>query len=297
MMIAMVVIWGLNYSVIKIALSDVPPFTFNALRFSLATLIMVILLMRRGESLRLPRHDLLPVIVLGLAGHALYQIFFIGGLARTTPANSALLLATLPIWVVIYGQLTGVERSSREVWLGIVVSFIGIILLVLGGGDGVNLSASTLTGDLMTLLAAMLWAGYSTISKPLLVRHSPVKITTMQMLIGTPLLIALGLPGVISQNWTAVPAVAWGAVLYSAVLSTVVGYVLWTIGLKRAGNARTAIYSNVTPVVAVVAAWVLLGERLQPGQLVGAVIVLAGLVLTRRGKTISRQVVPPEADS
>jgi drug/metabolite transporter (DMT)-like permease len=284
LLLTMTLIWGVNYSAIKIALGSMPPFVFNVFRFGLATLIMVILLWRRGENLRVARRDILAMIVIGLTGHGIYQILFIGGLARTTPANSALILASMPIWVAVYGVILGTERANRTTWAGITLSFVGIVLLIVGGGKALSLEGSSLIGDLMTLAAAMLWAVFVTISKPLLVRYSPVKVTTIEMLIGTPILILVGLPGLLNQDWQQVPPVAWGCVLYSAVLATVVAYVLWTTGVQRTGSARTAIYSNVTPIAAMVAAWLILGDKLQPGQLAGAAIVLAGLMLTRRGK-------------
>ncbi len=296
MMIGMVVIWGVNYSIIKLALRSLSPFAFNVVRFSLATGLMLVLLRARGESLRIARRDIPAMIVLALSGHGLYQIFFVSGLARTTASNSSLILASMPIFAALYAQLFGTERANRATWAGIVISFAGILLLMLGGGKELSLGSGTLTGDLLTLVAAMLWAGYVTISKPLLARYSPVKITTMLMLLGTPILLAVGLPSALAQDWRSVPPVAWGAILYSAVLSTVLAYTLWSVGIRRIGSTRTAIYSNVTPIAAIAAGWLLLGDRLQPAQAIGAAVVVCGLLLTRRGR-ISHQEPAPNASA
>lgn len=285
MMIGMVVIWGVNYSIIKLAMRSLSPFTFNVVRFSLATLLMLLLLRARGESLRIARRDIPAMLVLGLTGHGLYQIFFVSGLALTTASNSSLILASMPIFAALYAQLFRVERANRATWIGIAISFAGILLLMLGSGKEFSVGSSTLTGDFLTLVAAMLWAGYVTISKPLLVRYSPVKVTTMLMLVGTPILVAVGLPSALAQDWRSVPPIAWGAILYSAGLSTVLAYTLWSVGIRRIGSTRTAIYSNVTPIAAVAAGWLLLGDRLQPAQAVGAAVVVCGLLLTRRGRT------------
>lgn len=285
MMLVMVLIWGFNYSFIKLSLREIPPFTFNVLRFSLATLLMLLILRLRGETLAIARRDWPAVILLALAGHGIYQLFFITGLSLTTAANSALLLASMPIFVAIYSHFFKIERANGLVWAGIGLSFLGIILLMLGGGKTISLSGAHLAGDLLTLVAAMLWGAYSTISKPLLVRYSPVKLTALQMTIGTPILVAVGLPGLLSQDWRPITAVAWGGAFYSAVLATVVAYVFWSIGIQRTGSARTAVYSNLTPIAAALAAWLILGDRMQPAQALGAAVVVCGLILTRRGRT------------
>jgi hypothetical protein len=170
LMLGVTIIWGINFSVLKVALQYFSPLAFNALRFSLATLIMLLALRWQRESIAVSRSDLLAVVGLGLLGHTLYQLVFINGLARTTPANASLLMATAPIFVVLYGRILGIERTNRLVWGGICVSFAGILLLVLGGGGQVRLGGSTILGDLLVLGAAMLWAAYTTGSKPLLAR-------------------------------------------------------------------------------------------------------------------------------
>jgi drug/metabolite transporter (DMT)-like permease len=285
MLLLMVLIWGVNYSIIKIALSSFAPFAFNVLRFGLATLLMLALLKARGESLHVARSDIPAMILLGMMGHGIYQLLFISGVALTTPANSSFILATMPIFAAIFAHFQGIERANRTVWAGVLMSFLGILLLVLGGnGPGLELQGSTIIGDLCCLGAALLWAASMITGRRLLLHYSPVKVTTLQMLVGTPLLIAVGLPSMVEQRWSQVPLAAWGGIFYSAVLATVVGYILWSVGLQRVGNARTAIYSNVTPIISAVSAWLLLGDGLRSPQIIGAGVVIAGLLLARRGR-------------
>ena len=129
LMLGAVVIWGLNFTVVKLAIQDFSPMAFNALRFGLATVVMLAILGWRATSsgAREPpgvaRADIPAIILLGLLGHTLYQLVFINGLARTTPANSSLLMATSPIWVVIISYLLRIERVNRRMWAGILLSF------------------------------------------------------------------------------------------------------------------------------------------------------------------------------
>jgi drug/metabolite transporter (DMT)-like permease len=284
LMLGAVLIWGINFSVLKVVLQYFSPLAFNALRFSLATLVMLVALRWQRESVSIARADLLPVIGLGLLGHTVYQLVFINGIARTSPANASLLMATSPIFVVIYGRILGIERTNREVWAGIGVSFVGILLLVLGGEGNVSLGGSSILGDLLILGAAMLWAGYTVGAKPLLARHSPIKLTSVSMLFGTVPLVLISVPALVQQDWHAPTGGAWLGLLYSAVFSVAIGYVVWYTSVRRVGSARTAIFNNLTPVVSVVVAWLFLGYKLAPLQLVGGIVVLAGLVLTRQGR-------------
>ena len=159
-----------------------------------------------------------------------------------------------------------------------------MLLLIAGGSAGISLANGATTGDLMVLGAAMLWAVYTTGSKPLLTRHSATKLTAMSMLAGVPPLVLMSLPDLVRQDWQAIPLTHWLFMLYSGLMAVVLGYTLWSMSVQRVGNARTVIYSNVTPVVAVAVAWVILGDRLTIWQGLGAAIVLAGLLLTRQGR-------------
>ena len=282
--LAAVIIWGINFSVLKVVLEYFSPLAFNAVRFGLATIFMLLVLRWQREPLSVSRADLLPAIGLGLLGHTCYQLVFINGMARTSPANASLLMATAPIFVVIYGRLLGIERTNRVVWGGIGLSFVGILLLIVGGGGDVHLGGSTLLGDLLVLGAAMLWAGYTTGSKPLLGRYSPVRLTTVTMVFGTIPMVLVSIPAILQQDWRAPTAGAWLGLLYSAVFAITIGYVAWYTSVRRVGSARTAIFSNLAPVVSVLVAWLFLGYGLAPLQLAGGVVVLAGLLLTRRGR-------------
>ena len=288
-MLGAVVIWGVNFTVVKLALREFNPLVFNALRFGLATVVMMGILWWRGpapgeRSLALaPRRDWLLIALLGVCGHTLYQVLFINGLARTTPANSSLLMATAPIWVAIIGLILGIERISRLMWAGILLSFSGLALLIFSG-DAVSLGGTTLLGDLLLLGCAILWAVYTTASKPLLGRYSPLRLTAWSMLAGTIPLMLVSVPAMVQQDWKQLSLGTWGLLAFSAFFAVVIGYLIWYTSVQRVGNARTAVYSNLTPVAAIIFAWLTVGNTLTPRQLLGAAIVLAGLVVTRRGR-------------
>ncbi len=218
-----------------------------------------------------------------MIGHSFYQILFINGMAQASAGTAALILATTPIFVAIYAHLLGIERAKPLVWAGILLSFAGIVLIIVGGSQQIDLRGGAALGSLLMLGSAMGWAGYVAGSGTLLRRHSPLKVTTMSMMFGTPLLVLVSLPQIIAQPWGSVPAGGWAGLLYSSSLSIALAYVLWTTGIQRVGTARTAVFQNLVPVFTVILAWLVLGDRLAPLQLAGAAAVLTGILLTRRG--------------
>jgi drug/metabolite transporter (DMT)-like permease len=281
-LLSTVLFWGVNFAVVKYALRFFSPLAFNAVRFGLATVIMLFVLILRREDWRLSSRDLVGMVLLGLSGHTAYQYFFINGVANTSPSSSSLILATAPIFVAIYSHCLGIDRARRIVWIGIALSFVGMLLLVLGKGAAGGAAGGSLKGDLLMVGAAMLWASYVTGSRPLLLHHSPIKVTALSMLAGIPPFIAISWSELTGQAWAQVPPEAWACLFYSAFLAICVGYIFWAIGVQRVGSIRTGAYQNAVPVVAVVVSWVFLRDALQPLQILGAAIVLFGIILTRR---------------
>ena len=152
MMLFAVVIWAFNFTVIKLALSSFAPLAFTAVRFALAMVTMLILLRLRGETLAVNRRDLVGIIIVGLVGHPLYQWLFINGLALTSPGNASLLLGVAPIFVALYGQVSGAERASPIVWGGVLTTFLGMVLVIAGRTGGLQLGSNGATGDLLVLV-------------------------------------------------------------------------------------------------------------------------------------------------
>ncbi len=278
---SMVLVWGANFSIVKAALSTLSPLAFNAVRFSLATALLAGILRRQGKPLGVARADVWKVIVLGLLGHGFYQIFFIEGLARTTAANSSLIMATVPVFVALLSAALRLERITLRRWIGIFLSFLGIFLVILGGGGRIQINVSSLVGDLLILSAALTWGVYTVFSKPLLARYSPLHLTAITMVSGTALLILAGVPALIEQSWAAVAPSAWAGLVYSAVFAIAIAYLIWFTAVQRVGNAYTAVYSNGTPVVASLLAWLVLREPFRPLQAIGGVVILIGLALAR----------------
>ena len=280
-MLLVCLIWGMNFSVTKSAFDQLAPLPFTAIRFIISSLLLWLIIRVVEGPAPLPSGSLRQLVVLGVVGNTCYQLAFMLGLARTTATNSALILSTVPTVVAMFAGALGLERITLRMWVGIAMGTAGVALVIATGGVGFN--RETFVGDLLTVLAVLFWAGYTVGLRRVPQNVSPLRVTAITTMAGTPGLVLVGVPSLLQLDLGAVGPNAWLAVGYSSVLSLVVAYLLWNRSVKAIGGTRTAIYMCLTPVVAVFGAWLLLGERPQPLQGVGAVLIVAGVLLTRTG--------------
>jgi drug/metabolite transporter (DMT)-like permease len=284
----MAFIWGANYTIVKSAFADLEPQAFNALRMSGASLVMLAAMraMRGAKDTfgvfhtpaRVTPREWVQLAALGAVGHCAYQYCFVGGLARTSVANSSLLIAMTPVLIAIMIAAGG-HRVPPAHWAGTTLSLAGIYVVL---GHGARFGGASLRGDVMVGIAVVCWAVYTLGSRGLMRRHSALGVTGLSMALGTAMYVPIAAGSLLRVRWDAVHARTWLALAYSALFALCVAYTIWYAAVKRIGSARTSVYSNVVPIVAMAAAVIWLGEPLGPVKLVGAGMVLAGVALTRR---------------
>ncbi|HYO53416.1 DMT family transporter [Archangium sp.] len=279
-LIFVVIIWGTNYTVVKEALSTFPPMAFMALRFGLAAAAMAVVLHTREGWKPLPRATLLKLVVLGLLGNPLYQLCFLMGLAHTTAANSGMLASGTPVVTALLGAALGVDRLRRPLAMGLALAVPGMLLIV--SARGPELDASTRQGDFLILGASLCWAIYTVGIRSLGTELSALRITALTMITGAPGVVLMGLPSVMDLKLESIGPGAWFGVVYSALIPLVLAYVVWNRSVQAVGSSRTAIYNSGTPVVAALTAWLVRGERPTWTQALGAVLVISGVLISRR---------------
>lgn len=279
-MIAVVMIWGLNFSAMKIGLREIPPLAFAGLRFAGASVLLWLLLVWREGPLRLPQGTLWKLTWVGLVGNTLYQLGFTYGLRITSAANASLLIATTPALVAFFGALLGIERLRRHTIAGIILAFLGVALVVASGQ--LHFTTKSLPGDLLLFGCAVCWTIYTLGVRTLAQGLSPLAITTWTTITGAPALLLMGIPDLLRLEWAGVGAGAWASLAYATAIALVVAYALWNNSVRVAGSVRTSIYGCAIPFCAALLAWPLLGEQPTWNQAAGAVLIVAGVLLTRR---------------
>jgi drug/metabolite transporter (DMT)-like permease len=279
LLLCMALIWGLNFIVVKFATGVFAPLAFTSMRVMLAVVVLwAIFLVRR---LPLPgRRDILIMLALGVLGNGLYQILWVEGIARTRASDAALLVAASPAFIEVLGWLRGSDRAGLRGMSGIALSLLGIGLVVTGAANAAA-GKSTFAGNAFILGSVLCWSVYSVYLRPITTRVDGLTLSAVTMTGGIVPLLIVGAPSIASTNWGAVPSLGWAAVAYSGLLALVVAYLFWYRGVRVLGPTRAAMYSNLQPLVAMLAAWPLLGEAPRALQLMGALCIVGGLLLTR----------------
>ncbi|MPZ31986.1 MAG: EamA family transporter [Rhodospirillales bacterium] len=277
-----VLIWGTSFPIAKPVLAVMDPWVFGFVRCGLASLLLLGVLRMQGRSLALPRHEVLPMVGLGLLGVTCFQGLWGVGLAHTTASKAAILIATSPVWGTLIAHFGG-ERLSSSGWLGVFLSFAGVLLIVnnslvsltvIGGGADL--------GDLIFLGNAIAFAVYSAVSRPFVARHGALKTMVWVLLFGTCGLLLLGVPGFAAQDWAQLQGPLLLNLLYVGFGASAIAQVTWYAALSRLGLVRTVVAMFLVPVIAVLTAFAFLGETVSPLQGCGAALVLGGIWLCRR---------------
>jgi drug/metabolite transporter (DMT)-like permease len=281
LLVLMVIIWGANFSVMKVALRDFPELAFNAIRLLLAATVFVLALLwdRRWTSrVRLTRADWQQLALLGFVGQFVYQWLFLSGLKRTSVANGSLIVGASPVAIAMLSSLLGHERVPAQRWVGIALAFFGLYLVV---GHGTEWTMESRIGDVLVVASMLCWAIYSVAAQPILRVHPPLVVTGVSMCLGALLYAVVSVPAVWSVDWSSISVLSWWLMAASAVFSLSLSYLIWYTAVQRLGSTRTSVYSYLTPVIAMVVASVWLGETISSNQVTGAAAILAGLVVTR----------------
>ena len=278
-LVLMALIWGVNFSIVKFGTTLVAPLAYNGLRVMIAAVVLMTIVLAAKTPLP-PRRVIVALLTLGVLGNGIYQFFFVQGIARTRAGDAALVVAASPAFIAIIARMRGVERASARRVMGILLSIAGIALVVFAttrSDDG----RSSLGGDLLVLAGSLSWATYTVLLKPYTEHVSGIQVSAFTMVGGAVPLFVVALPAIVHASWSTVPLLGWGALFYSAIFALVIAYLFWYRGVRVIGPTRTAMYSNVQPLIAVIFAWVVLNETPTIWQGIGMVFIMTGLVLTR----------------
>jgi drug/metabolite transporter (DMT)-like permease len=276
-----VFVWGVSFPVLKGIMTVLHPLALMLLQGLISLAVLAVALQCTG-GWRVPaREDLPRLLATGLVGYTLNQILYSWGLHLTTASHSGLIFTVTPLFVFGASQALGHVRLGRRDVLGLALG-VGGAMLIIGWPASGAAGEATVLGDLLTLGAAITWGVWTILSGPILQRRGALAGTFWIMLTGTLGLVPFALPGLVAQDW-ALPWWTYAGILYAGVVSGALGGLLWFAAVRRLGAARTAIYANMEAFFAVLAASLLLGERVALISLVGGVAVVAGVLLTRRG--------------
>ena len=274
-----------TYIVAKSALAEIPPLPLGLLRFGGASLLLALLLRRlRPKGARLPRPEQRRKLwLLALVAVPLNQGFFLYGLSLSTAAHAALLYTLTPLFVLLLAQALLGEWPGLRTSVGTGVALAGTLWVLFA--RGLDLSRGPLVGDLLILVAVLAWAVYTAEGREIVARDGALPTIAWTLIGGTLLFLPVGLGSLFLPSTRAqlmhASREAWLGVLYLCVMTSVVAYLLWYWALGHLAAARVAVFSNLQPLgTALLAHW-FLGEHITGQFLLGALVVIAGVLLAQ----------------
>ncbi|MFZ5648042.1 MAG: DMT family transporter [Bacillota bacterium] len=277
-MLLVPLIWSSNFIIGRVLVQYIPPFTMTTTRFGVALILLLAILKVKG-LLRRPDKDLyFPLIMLGLSGVFGFNTIIYIGLKYTTAVNSTIVNAFSPIVVGVLSALWLKEKLRFSQATGLLLSFLGIVVIAAKGSWQVLLSLGFNPGDVIVFLATIVWAFFTVLSKMVLSRLSTLETTTYANLAGVIFLV----PAMFYEWGGKIPPFTPTIILmliYLGIFASVLSFLWWNKGVSEIGPTRAAAFYNLIPVYASVLAYFLLGEKLYIYHLIGGLMVLAGVYL------------------
>ena len=290
-LLTVVGLWASTFIVTKDLYDTLSPLAFTGVRFGLMILfswaVLLVQSSRQGttaKAVRVNRSDMPRFLLAGVTGFTLYQLGFALGLERTSPFSSSLLIAMVPVVTVVLLAMLG-ERTPPFAWAGLGVAVLGAVVFLLDKrGDG----GGTLTGDLLSLGAAFAFATYGVVNRPLTKAYPPATATAYGVTAGGVPLLLICAPAIADQDWGAVSVWQWLAIVYMVVLPVYVAYMLWNWAIARRGVAAATRFSLLVPIFSGIFSALIFAEGFGFLKLLGAALVLLGLVIARFGQRKTR---------
>lgn len=263
----------------KLVLPYVPPLALSLSRLGVAAVVLFALERIFVRAPIPPARDLARFALFALLGVALNQGFFLVGLQYSTATNAVLVTATIPAFTLLVAVLLRRERTTLPKMLGLLLSFAGVLTLVLGS---LSLGFDTLVGNLFFVINALCYSTYLVLSKPHLGRYDPLTLISWVFIFGFLEMSVVALPGFLATDWGALDGAAWSGFVYVIVGATILTYGLnnWVLRYTSASHVANFVY--LQPVVGALAAWLLLGEVLTWRVLLAGALIFAGVALATR---------------
>ena len=279
--LALVVVWGANFSVQKAVFNALSPGGFLFVRYLVMPIAAALLLCWRHGTRwpRVGRADAIALLKLGLAGHLLHVGLVTFGIHWSTAFSSSLILACGPVFTLLILRAYGLEQMTRAQVAGVAVAFVGVLIFLSDKLLGGHWRASG--GDIVLLIAAAFFSYYTVAAKPLIERHGGVTVMTYATLLGSAPVVLLSVPAGLQVDWAHVSAPIWAGMLWAVLVSAFLGWMVWGWVNAVRGVARTAPLIYLMPPVAGLVAWATTGEHYTAVKLVGAALALGGVALAQ----------------
>ncbi|MFI4999672.1 MAG: DMT family transporter [Reyranellales bacterium] len=280
MMLATALLMGSSYPFAKDVLAVMSPLLYSGSRYLVASLFLFAMMALMRRPMALPRRDWLPMTVLAIVGVALFQACWGLAMARSAPSLGSIVMTTTTAFSAILARLSG-RRLPALGWSGIVIAFAGVVLVVNNSLTTFTLATASLDGAAIWMLSAFAWALYVDRCAPYNLRLGALPVMAWSTLIGSLVLVPVALIFDSLGEFARLDDRLLGYWLYTAIFPVGVAFLGLTAGLDRLGVSRVMVYMYLIPVAGVGLSAAFFGDPLTLARVIGGLIVLLGVILTR----------------
>lgn len=277
---AVVLMWASTFIITKDAFEEFDPLAFAFARFALICALSVTVLVIRGSRggwrryWHIDRADVPRFAFAGLFGYTIYQLGFTLGLDHASPFASSLMIAMMPLFSLALVTFLG-ERPHAGAWIGVGVAIAGVAIFLRDRtGD------TSALGVALSLMAAVSFATYGVINRPLVLRYPQETVAAYATLMGAVPLLLIALPDTLKQDWATIGISSWLTIVYMSIFPVYVAYMMWNWAIRRRGVGATS-WSLLVPIVSGVLSSLILDETFGPLKIAGGALAIFGLVLMR----------------
>jgi drug/metabolite transporter (DMT)-like permease len=282
-MIGAMIIVGSNIVAGKLIANGFPLFLASTLRFALASVLLLLLVLRIEKQFpRITRKDLLSIVLLAFFGNFLYSIFLLYGLKLTSATESGIISGTAPIVTTVLAYVFLHERLSQKKIVSLLLVILGIIIINLNGNTPSS-EMHLVIGDVLiggSVIGEALW---TLLGKTVSSKVSPLILAALTTFCGFLLFLPFGIFEAINFPFQSLSMSGWLVVVYYGSVGTVGAYLLWYQGMSKVPASTAGMFVGVMPVSTVILSYILLREPFQWIHMLGILCVLAALVCITGG--------------
>jgi len=286
--------WAGSFVAVRVIHQEIPPIMLGFLRFVVATPVMFFLLFLLKKPFFLSKQKIPQLLVLALTGVTLLYMLQFTGVSLTSASTGGVLINTNVLFISLFSALFLHERFTQLKTMGVIISFIGVVLVMFGqmSNEQIVFDSSFLFGSILVILSAVCWAVYSIVGKHILKEEDSLVVHANAFLLGTMLF----LPFVYTDINLVLDNMSFSgliAVLYLGLFCSVFAYIAWYYALSKSEAAESAVFLNFIPLFTILLSF-FIGEYPTPLFLVGAGLIVFGVVLVQKAKLQLRQMKTSE---
>lgn len=279
-----IVLWAFAFPLIKIGLEELSPINLTIIRLFIACVLFLVIRLYKSKSFsKLQKKDIPSIFILGFLGIVIYHLGLNYGEQYISASLASLIIATIPIFVVIFAVAFLKEKITKPIILGVFIALIGVFIISIFGKPTISLEFSYNSGLTAVLIASLVGAGYTVAGKKMLSRYNPLSLTSYAFLIGSIGLIPF-LSISLIEEIMALSLKGWFVVIFLGIFPTVIAYILWYTALEIKSASKLGVYLYFIPILSTIISLILLNEEITLYFLFGGLLVILGLHIVNRNQ-------------